>query len=81
VRAYGDPLDNTPDEWGDFLLRDVRLVCTEDELRRVYAFIGTVLEEQTFEETSWHVHFRHHDLLWTEAEENPDLTIVYEGTT
>ena len=79
MRAYGDPLDGVPDEFGSLLLRDVQLFCTEDELRRLHAYLGTVLEERTFTGKPWHLHFRHHDLLWTEEELNPDVTIIFEG--
>ncbi len=65
-------------------LREVTLMCSGEDLRRLYSFIEKVLVSRSvdgsIDKGDWHEHFRDRDERWTREESDIILFVTQQGT-
>jgi hypothetical protein len=71
MRAYGY-VRGDEDAEAPIELREVSLLCSVEDLRRLRAFISAVIDERSadgsIDKEPWHDHLRDRDQAWTEDE-------------
>lgn len=78
VRAYGkepwEPRDDDDEGPPPIALREVSLVCSFEDMRRVARFVNKVVAMIDSDDVEpmpgWHMHFRDLDADWTEDEDD-----------